>query len=372
MVKVATEITPDLVNILFNNSPLPDREGRFPHENISVLKDVRAFSLLVPQRYGGAACSVSDATSYAINLGGGCLSTALIWAMHSQQVATIAQMTGNRVSEVLADVTNQKLVASVTSEYEGGADLMTSNSPVFLKGEMIEVRRRAPVVSYASEADYFLMKMRETEDAAITKICALLISKTEINIEPLGAWNAMGMRGTQSIPVFFSGLIKPECLLEGDFKKTINSTMIPIGHLLWAASWYGAARFSLKRVLKIIPRRKLDSSEISLCTLSRIRMKLDAIAAMIEKGQRLLETKSGRFETHEMIFFNNLKIISSSYCFEVLRDLVEIAGIRDGFLQDSNTGLERVFRDISAASLMFPNDRIRVINGRLALFDNIF
>jgi acyl-CoA dehydrogenase len=73
--------------------------------------------------------------------------------------------------------------------------------------------------------------------------------------------------------------------------------------------------------------------------------------------------------THQ-IELNNLKIASSEVAFRVVDELVQLAGLREGYLEEGEMGLERVFRDVRSASLMYSNERLRQINGRLLLVEH--
>ena len=52
-----------------------------------------------------------------------------------------------------------------------------------------------------------------------------------------------------------------------------------------------------------------------------------------------------------------------------MHQLVQLAGLRYGFLKRSAVALERTFRDLRSASLMYSNDKLYVMNGKLSLLD---
>jgi len=98
-----------------------DRENRFPAEAVEALRDAGLLALLVPKATEGMGERFSDACEVAMILGEECVSTALIWAMHSQQIAIIADHASSQWHDVLADVAARgALVASATTEPEKG------------------------------------------------------------------------------------------------------------------------------------------------------------------------------------------------------------------------------------------------------------
>lgn len=81
---------------------------------------------------------------------------------------------------------------------------------------------------------------------------------------------------------------------------------------------------------------------------------------------QLEQLEEPRFNIH----INNLKIIASETLFKATDDMIEVAGLTYGFITNDRLPLERAFRDLRSASLMYHNDRLLLANGRLNLIDN--
>ena len=56
--------------------------------------------------------------------------------------------------------------------------------------------------------------------------------------------------------------------------------------------------------------------------------------------------------------------------FDVIDGLMELRGF-PGYTRADKGGLERVFRDLRSAALMFSNDRLLQANGRLMLVEHV-
>src|SRR6266567_3152092 len=132
-VSLAEEVLP----VLAEHAADVDRESRFPVEAMAAI------------------------------LAEGCLSTAMIWAMHCQQVDTIArygqQVLKEKLLPRIAD--GSVYVASVTSERGKGGHLLTATAPLVAAGDRLLIDRNAPVVTGGLQADGYLMTMREHADA---------------------------------------------------------------------------------------------------------------------------------------------------------------------------------------------------------------
>ncbi len=68
-----------------------DRDARFPVEAITALRDAEALSAFVPAELGGGGVSVPALARACFELGRRCSATAMVFAMHQIQVATIVR-----------------------------------------------------------------------------------------------------------------------------------------------------------------------------------------------------------------------------------------------------------------------------------------
>ncbi len=371
-------------NVLLPAAAAVDAEGRFPRESIEALRDACLVGLLVPGELGGYGADLETFCSTAAAVGEGCLSTALIWAMHCQQVAVLADHAADEHGETLRKIADEGfLVASVTSEFGKGGHLLTAKAPLLTEESSLRVRRSAPVVSYGEEADLFLVTMRSGEDRPDTDVSLILLTRDDGEIAVEGGWDAMGMRGTRSVPMSFDAVVGRDRLVGGlgGFRRIAVQTMIPVGHLGWTAAWFGAARGAFRRFvrqLRSMGARGASNprSDLFACRLSRVRMHLDLIEALLKEVTRRLDglRKSGvppeAYEDYTLnIAVNNLKVAGSELAFSVANGLVELGGLSKGYLRNDDLGLERVFRDLRSAALMYGNDRLLVANGRLILVE---
>src|SRR6266567_2175131 len=162
-VSLAEEVLP----VLAEHAADVDRESRFPVEAMAAIRGSGLMGLLVPRDYGGFGGELRDLAAVAAKLAEGCLSTAMIWAMHCQQVDTIArygqQVLKEKLLPRIAD--GSVYVASVTSERGKGGHLLTATAPLVAAGDRLLIDRNAPVVTGGLQADGYLMTMREHADA---------------------------------------------------------------------------------------------------------------------------------------------------------------------------------------------------------------
>ena len=337
-----------------------DRSGTFPVEGVQQLRRTRLMSAAAG---GPAGSPISDRqlASVAAELGSACLSTALIWSMHSQQLRVLSRyLPGGDFERVAAQ---QELVASVTTERGKGGDIFRAKQPLIRCGTQLQLVRDAPIVSYGGEADAFLILMKASESASELEPQLVFCRRSDGKAEVTGDWQAMGVRGTRSVPMHFDLQITEQQLLKGLHRDILLRHYVPLGQILWSSSWYGAAEGLLQRFLHSHARRqslgRLLDSELMVSRIAHLRIKLVAVAALIEKAldaydKNQKEESSGALEVRVM-YFNALKVFASESCVEVARGVQALAGMA-GYLASEEPQIEKCLRDLMSAPLMVNND----------------
>lgn len=364
--------------VLREESRIVDDTAEFPVRGLGALRESGLMGLLVPVESGGLGGDLTDLVTVSMELAGECLSTALIWAMHCQQVAALAGHAGPELrARVLPRIgAGEVYVASVTSEKGKGGHLLTADAPLDREDGWLLVRREAPIVTGALNADGFLVTMRNGPSAPPNAVTLVYADRGELEVQAGGSWNPMGMRGTHSVAVTLEGRIPESSIVgrAGDFRTVATASFIPAGHIAWAACWLGAARAATRAVVELLRspagRRQFDvESDMLRTRLARVRVDLDAMAALLSQVVRDVATEGDLEPPPIQLRLNALKIFSSERSFAVVDELIELVGLRYGYIRDATFPLERLFRDLRSASLNYANDRLLMANGALALLD---
>jgi len=364
-----------------------DRESSFPLANISALRRAGLMGLLVPNRYGGLGSSVRQLVEFGQLFGGACPSTAMLWAMHCQQVATLVRY-GSRT---FCDRTLPRIargdcvIASVTTEHGKGGHLLTALAALKqADAEEYELEREAPIVSGGEHADAFLVTMRSRPERATNDVTLVFVERAQASVERVTGWAAMGMRGTGSVGLRLRSRVHADAFINGlgGFNPAAVTTMIPIGHLAWSAVWLGRARTAFEKIIALVRNPESRTtfavhSELFASKLARVRMKLDTMSAYLYScldEYEILERESPADDQRYrdpsfQIHINNLKVFTAESAFTAINELVTLAGMRLGYQHDAPIGLEQAFRDLRSASLMYADDRLLIANGALSLLD---
>jgi acyl-CoA dehydrogenase len=222
-----------------------DRNARFPGETVEALRDAFALSAFVPREYGGAGASMSTIARCCLELGRECSNSAMVFAMHQIQVASIVRHIepGSWFEDYLRRlVVEQRLIASVTSEVGTGGDMGSSIAAVIPAADgTASFEKDAPTVSYGIHADDLLTTLRSGPHAERNDQVLALSSRDQHHLEITGTWDVLGMRGTCSAGGVVSATFDRHQVLETPFSKVAVESMVPVSHILWANVWLGIA-----------------------------------------------------------------------------------------------------------------------------------
>lgn len=361
-----------------NTAEGSDEAASFPTEVMSLMRETRLLGVSTPETYGGAGAGISDIVAITERLGRVDMSTAMIFTMHCQQVAALASHGSARLcEEVLPRVAVGELyLGSVTTERTTGGRLTSSDSEVSADEQGLHLDRDAPVVTGGEYADAFLITTRAPNAEAQSTVDLVYATASEVDLSVMGGWDPMGMRGTRSVAMRLTGVV-PEWRViggHGAFRRIATNTFGPWAHLGWSAAWLGAASGALSRFLRHM-RSSSGRAQIDP-TSDLVRLRLASVRERLEVTNALLRHCLIRFEQVEdpsavplQTLLNTLKVRSSVETFHAVHELMDLAGMRHGYMRKSPIALERVFRDLRSASLNFSNDRLHLATGALTPLD---
>ncbi|WP_018724208.1 acyl-CoA dehydrogenase family protein [Salinispora fenicalii] len=354
-----------------------DAAAEFPTAALDAMRATGILGLLVPTQHGGGGGGLGDLVDMTLRLARVDMSVALIFAMHCQQVMAVVRHADGPLAERLLPALGKGNVylASVTTERRKGGSLLSSESTARQDTGTLSIDRDAPIVTGGQHADAFLITTLAPEATSPSQVSLVYARRDQLTIEIRGGWQPLGMRATQSVPMRLTGRVPADQVIgaPGRFHEIVAPTFGPLAHIGWSAAWLGAATGALSRILHHIRdtgRSQFDpSSELLLTRLARIRGRLDLVNALLRHTVAAVQSAPDTAETSTQLLINNLKVQAAEQCFGAADEMVELVGLRHGYLRSSSLYLERVFRDLRSASLNYANDRLLLVNGALALRD---
>ncbi len=356
-----------------------DREARFPIEAITALRAARALSAAVPVALGGAGASVDAIAESCFELARRCSATAMVYAMHQIQVLTIARHLRDApwFESYLRDLASeQRLIASVTSEVGTGGDMSRSIAAVTAieDGDELAFEKRAPTISYGAYADDLLTTVRRAPDAEAGDQLLVLTLAGQAELEPAGTWDTLGMRGTCSPGFTVRARFAPEQVLPTAFAEVMSQSMVPLSHILWSHVWLGIATEAFERARAFIraqARERPGEPTTAAQRLSHVMADLTLLRSEVAQAlaDYLRDDRTDREQLMTMssvLRFNNLKLAASEQAPRVCAGALEVVGIV-GYKNDTPYSVGRHLRDALSARLMVANERMHATDAALLL-----
>jgi acyl-CoA dehydrogenase len=338
-----------------------DREGRFPREAIAAAKAERLMGVMAPAEFGGEDARVSDVIDICYILGGACASTAMIYAMH-QIKATCVIRHGVGVEwheDFLRRLTaEQLLIASSTTEGQGGGDVRSSEAPIEREGSRIRLTRQASVISYGEQADAIITTARAHADAVASDQVLAVFMKADYSLERALEWDTLGMRGTRSAGFTLRAEGRGAQILPEPYGIIHTPSMVPAA--------VERARKYMRKAARSADGQLPPAAAYFTRASSSLRALRALIVMMADRYEAAAYNPSALGSIDFQTAINLLKVDASELAVSTVMSALRATGL-SGYRNDTEVSLGRQLRDILSSPIMINNDRILASVGASAL-----
>lgn len=344
-----------------------DRDGRFPEEALAALKSQRLLGAMVPIELGGEGAAIRALADIAYALGRACASSAMIFAMHQTKVACLIRHGRGdpwRDGLIRRIADEQLLMASSTTEGQGGGNVRSSAAAVESDGESVSLERAATVISYGAQADGVVTVARRNAEAAASDQVLCVFLKEDYTLERLSGWETLGMRGTCSSGFRLVAKGRPEQVLSARYGDVHNQTMTPVSHILWSSAWAGIAASAVDRAQAFTRTAMRGAGGVAppgALHYARAVSSLKQARALIVQGLDRFEAAGDDAAALAALDFQTaitmLKVEVSELAVATVSSAMRANGLA-GYRQDGAFSIGRALRDILSAPIMIHNDRI--------------
>lgn len=344
-----------------------DSASRFPAEAFAAVKAQRLLGILVPTQLGGEGAAVHQVADVCYRLGQACSSTAMIYAMHQVKVACLVRH--GRASAAIERLlrrlcAEQLLLASSTTEGQGGGNVRSSEAAVEHRDGRIHLERRASVISYGSQADGVVTTARRAADADSSDQVLIAFLKDDYTLTRLQGWNTLGMRGTCSEGYTLKAAGTPDQILPEPYETIHARTMVPCAHLFWGSVWAGIAAGATARAQAFVrnaARQSGGQAPPGAPQLTKALTTLRTLRGVLATSLRAYESKMDDPKALAALDFQSqitlTKVEVSELAVATVLTALRVCGL-SGYRSDSEFSVERQLRDVLSSPLMINNDRI--------------
>jgi acyl-CoA dehydrogenase len=353
--------------IAANHAMAVDSAARFPAEAFQSVRAQRLLGVQVPKALGGEGRGIADVADVCYQLGQACGSTGMIFAMHQIKVACIMRHMGENATlqRMLRRLcAEQLLLASSTTEGQGGGNIRSSEAPVeHQEGGRITLERKASVISYGAYADGVVTTARRAADAAASDQVLVAFFKSDYTLTRLQGWDALGMRGTCSEGYTLKASASAEQIIPEPYESIHTRTMVPFAHLLWGSVWTGIAAAAAARAQAFVRNAMRHSGQLppGAPQFTRALASLRTLRGMLATSLRRYEQSMNDPQALAALDFQTLitltKVEASELAAQTVMSAMRACGL-SGYRNDSEYSIGRHLRDVLSSPIMINNDRI--------------
>jgi alkylation response protein AidB-like acyl-CoA dehydrogenase len=360
--------------LLASNADEVDRARRFPRQNIRELGRCGLLGLVVPREYGGAGAGIPEMAQVLERMAQACPSTAMVSLMHYCGTAVIAAKGGTALKDALlpAIAGGEQLTTLAFSEAGSGGHFYMPVSEVSRNGHGSRLTARKTFVTSAGEADSYVVSTRKAGASGPTDLDLYLVAKDTEGFAVERPFEGLGLAGNASAPMKLEDAeLEEETRLgsEGSGFQTMMEVVLPHFQVGAAAVSLGIATAAFQAAWKHVIARKYEhAGGKALAMIPRVQFLAAEMALELRSARAYLSETIRRIvagDPEAMLDVLGVKARAAEAALAVASRAMTLGG---GAAFGRRGGLERMFRDAQAASVMAPaTDVLKEFLGKACL-----
>jgi alkylation response protein AidB-like acyl-CoA dehydrogenase len=330
-----------------------DREGRFPRDAIRALGNAGLLGLVSATEVGGMGLGHRAAAEVVEALGKVCGSTAMVVCMHYCATAVIEAHGSREVREAIAQ--GRHVTTLAFSETGSRSHFWAPVSSAAPEGDGFRLDGKKSMVTSALEADSYVWSSRPVSGEGVSSIW--LVSSKAAGLSSPATFDGLGLRGNASAPITADRVLvsgADRLGADGGGFDVMMGIVLPYFQIINAAFSLGLMEAATAAAAGHAGGAKFEHLGQALAELptirayvARMRIKTDMVRGLLLDTLSALE--SGREDT--MLRVLEIKAAAGEAATEVTDLAMRVCG---GAAFRKETGLERIFRDGRAATVMAP------------------
>jgi alkylation response protein AidB-like acyl-CoA dehydrogenase len=350
--------------ILRANADQVDQARRFPRENLQGLGKAGVLGLLVPEPYGGAGAGLAEMSEVLDAQAQNCASTAMVTLMHFCATVVVAARASDALkAQVLpACARGEHLSTLAFSEAGSGGHFYIPVSEVHKTGSQKTLSATKSFVTSAGEADSYVVSARKAGAAAPTETDLYLIARNAAGLKVQGRFEGLGLAANASAPMTLTDVpIGDETRLgdEGTGFQSMLEIVLPHFQIGVASVSMGLAKAAQQTITARMGARKYEhAGGAALASIPRVQFLVAEIMLAVNSGQAYVQQtirKALASDPTALLDVLGVKAFAADACLSATSRAMTLGG---GWAFGRRGGLERIFRDAQAASVMAPSSDV--------------
>ena len=334
-----------------------DADAAFPSATVAALREAGLLGLVTPAEHGGLGGRIGDAAVVVEHLARVCASSAMVACMHYCGAAVIAAHGTPELNRSIAE--GRELATLAFSEAGSRSHFWAPLGTAVRTGGAIRLDAHKSWVTSARHASVIVWSSKPVKAEGASTIWWVSGQAKGLSIPT--AFDGLGLRGNDSSPMRGEGVLVPESHMlgpDGGGFDVMMGVVLPMFNVLNAATSVGVMEAAIAGAAAHVSGTRyahLGSSLADLPTirayLARARIRVDMTGALLRDTIEAIH--SGRPDT--MLRVLEIKAAAGEAALEVTQTAMRVCG---GAAFRKELGVDRAFRDATAASVMAPTSDV--------------
>lgn len=349
-----------------------DRDGSFPQHALDAFAKAGLMGLVSAKNMGGMGLGHRAAALTVERIARDCGSTAMVLCMHYAGTMVLEKFAPEAVRRDAAS--GKHLSTLAFSEMGSRSQFWAPVSSAAKKNGKVQFDAKKSWVTSATKATAYVWSSRPLAAEGASTIW-LVPAKTS-GVKPVGKFDGLGLRGNDSTPVVAEGAMIEAAQMLGEDGKGLSvmlEVVLPLFNVMTAGVSVGLMEGATQRAITHVSGTRFEHSNSALADLPTIRAYIARMRIATDQARMLLEDTLTALETGRpdtMLRVLECKAAAGEAATQVLDLAMRVCG---GAAFRKDVGVERLFRDARACSVMAPTtDQLYDFIGKAVCGQSVF
>ncbi len=348
------EILEDIcTSVISQHAPEIDRDGAFPGQSIAALKEAGLLGAVSAPEVGGLGLGHRGAATIVERVARECGSTAMVVTMHFSGSAVLEAHAPETVRAAAAS--GDHLSTLAFSEATSRSQFWAPTSTASCHNGTVVLNAHKSWVTSANRAAAYVWSSRPMEAEGLSTLWLVPSNADGLTIQ--GAFDGMGLRGNDSLPVLAQEVkVEPSAMLgpDGGGFDAMLGIVLPMFSVCNAACSVGLMQAAVARTAAHAASTRYEHTGATLADSATTRNYIARMKVMADSAHTLLldtvdALENGREDA--VLRVMECKAAAGDTATQVLDLGMRVCG---GAAYRREVGVERYFRDARAAGVMAP------------------
>lgn len=333
-----------------------DTHARYPRSALEALGRAGLLGLISAKSVGGMGCGLREAAEVIERIGQECPSTAMVVTMHYSAVDVIERYGSESIRREIAAGRHVSTLA--VSETGSRSHIWAPVGTATPQGDNVMLDAHKSMTTSAGEANSYVWSSRA---AAVEGNTLWLVPSRTPGLTVPARYDGLGLRGNASSPIIARGVLIPAANrlgADGAAEHIMHAELLPVFVTLIASTSVGLMEGILRRTVAHVAATRFADVGSTLADLPTIRAyiaraKIRADQAKTLRDDTIVALAARRADAPLRMM--EVKVSAAEAALEVTDVAMRVCG---GAAFRKDVGIERLFRDSRAASIMAPTSDV--------------